>query len=354
MEFKEARVLFYCLGSGMGHLTRAAAISRKMKRFISGEIAIITNSPFHYLLEVEDISTIYLKNLTEIDDQTGALIRGIIGQVNPELLVVDSYPAGIREELVPLLSSAKLKKAFLRRRIDEEFLSHQEMASCALKYFDIVIDCEPLPPLEHPLEIECCPIMVRDADELLASQVARDVLLSRNSYKVILGVTTRKKEDSLEFFNLLEKVSLQIRRENYELRFASPYNFADVRETWHNIRYFPLFEISPGVDILVGYYGYNLFYESRMRGVPTIFISREPLHPAITLGPHQVLASDNADDLERTLRETMDKSESIPAPEPVEFENRAQKAAAYLTHLLFSTDKVEVKEYQERIKWFLM
>jgi hypothetical protein len=354
MEFKEARVLFYCLGSGMGHLTRAAAISRKMKRFISGEIAIITNSPFHYLLEVEDISTIYLRNLIEIDDHTAALIRGIVGQVNPELLVVDSYPGGIRNELIPLLSSAKLKKAFLRQRIDEAILSVEDMSSQARDYYDLVIDCESLPPLDHPLEIECCPIMVRDADELLAPQVARDVLLSRNSHQVILGVTTKKKEDSLEFFNLLEKVFLQIRRENYELRFASPYNFTDLRESWHHIRYFPLFEISPGVDILVGFYGYNLFHESMLRGVPTIFISTEPLHADIKLGPHQSLSDGTADDLEKRLRDMMEKGESLREPSIIEFENRAQKAAAYLTHLLFSADKVEVKEYQERIKWFLM
>ncbi len=44
-----------------------------------------------------------------------------------------------------------------------------------------------------------------------------------------------------------------------------------------------------------------------------------------------------------------------PAPDrQVSFENHSQRAAAYLTHLLFSPGELKEKEYKDRIEWFLL
>jgi len=354
METHEARVLFYCLGAGMGHLTRAVAIARKLKRLIRGEIAIITNSPFHYLLEVEDIVTIYLKNLTEINDSTGNFIREIIARVCPELIVVDSYPAGICDELLPVLKSNMLKKVLLRRALDETVITAEKMASHAAELYDLVIDCEDLPLLpEHPLELPCAPILIRDSEELMDRSKARDILMARNSERVVLGISTGRKEQSLDFFTMLDKVFLQIRNDAFGLRYACPHNFQDINEQWHNIRYFPIFELFNGIDILVGYYSYNLYHESLAVGVPTIFISPGDAELDVKLGENQVVAQKSFDDLEKKLREMMEKpcaeSEELPV-----FENGAQKAAAYIAQLLFTQDSLEIKEYKDRIEWFLM
>lgn len=353
-DFKESRVLFYCLGSGMGHLARAATISRKLKRLIRGDIAIITNSPFHYLLEVEDITCVYLKNLVEIDDDTGNLIRNIIGQINPELFIIDTYPTGIKGELIPLLKNRGFKKALLRRNIPETVISLEAMASYAQSYFDLVINYEPIPPLDHPVEVDCCPILIRDSDELLTRQLARDVLLSKNSQKILLGVTTGSKEDSLSFFKLVEKVFFELRQEQFGLRFASPHNFTDFGGSWYNIKYFPLFELFLGVDILVGYYGHSLFYESKALSIPTIFVMKDdsPM-PPLPLGENQIVSRDTPEELEKNLRELMQKEFPV-VDKAADFANQSQKAAAYLTQLLFSTGDLKGKEYKDRIQWFLL
>lgn len=354
MEINEARVLFYCLGAGMGHLTRAVAIARKLKRLIRGEIAILTNSPFHYLLEVEDIVTIYLKNLTEINESTGNFIRGIIARVSPELMVVDSYPTGINKELIPVLSNTKLKTVLLRRAIDEHVISSEEMAILALKYYDLIVDCEILPLLpDHPLELPCVPVLIRDSDELKDRSTARDMLMARNSERVVLGISAGRREQSLEFFTMLEKIFLQIRNDAFGLRYACPHNFQDISEHWHNIRYFPIFELFHGIDIIVGYYSHNLYYESLAVSVPTIFISPGETKTSVTLGEHQVIAQKSFDDLEKKLRDLMEKPSAESEELPV-FENGAQKAAAYIAQLLFTHDSQEIKEYKDRIEWFLM
>ncbi|GEM_PF-1214049 len=354
MEIREARVLFYCIGAGMGHLTRAVAIARKLKRLIRGDIAIITNSPFHYLLEVEDIVTIYLKNLTEMNENTGNLIREIIDRVCPELIVVDSYPTGIREELIPVLSNTKLKRALFRRALDGDVISLETMASYASTCYDLVIDCEILPLLpDHPLELPCVPILIRDSEELMDRSTARDILMARNSERVVLGISTGKKEQSLEFFTMLEKVFLQIRNDAFGLRYACPHNFQDINEQWHNIRYFPIFELFHGIDIIVGYYSHNLYYESLAVGVPTIFMSPGETETPLKLGEHQVVAQKSFDDLEKKLREFMERPSAESEELPV-FENAAQKAAAYLAQLLFTKDSLEIREYKDRIEWFLM
>jgi hypothetical protein len=353
MEFNEARVLFYCLGAGMGHLTRAAAILRKLRRLISGDIAIITNSPFHYLLEIEDLNTIYLKNLTEIDDHTGSLIRDIIEQINPELLVVDTHPAGIRKELVPLLEGQKFKRALLRRYIDETIISHADMARLTRDCYDLVLDFEPLAPLEHNNEIDCHPLLIRDEEELREPEVARDVLMAKNSEKVVLALSTDQKQKSLDFFTLIEKAFSTIRHENFVLRFASPFNLTDIREDWHTIRYFPLFELFRGVDLLVaGNENTNVFYECSAAGLPAIFVGPVEGKPLRDPSDLRYQSEPTIEDLERKLREAMERA-LLRTTEPPSFENKAQKAAAYLSHVIFSQDAEKLREYRERLEWFL-
>ncbi|MDQ7824367.1 MAG: hypothetical protein RDV48_16310 [Candidatus Eremiobacteraeota bacterium] len=352
-DIQQARVLFYCLGGGMGHLTRAAAISRKLKRFVKGTIAILTNSPFHYLLEIEDVHFIYLRNLVEIDDHAGNLIRGLIGEVDPELLVVDSYPAGIRGELVPLLEGGAFRKILLRRYIPHDLIDPVKFCEYTRSYYDLVIDCEALPPLDHPMELVACPLLIRDADELFSRETARDILLAKGDEKVVLGVATGKKEEAQRFMKLVEKAFMQIHNDAYVLRFASPYNFTDFHEIWHNIKYFPLFELFRGVDVLVGYAGYNLHYESRALSIPTIFIGHQGEREGFQPGSIYSQAEATVEDIEKKLREKM-ASGGGTAESPAEFECATSKAAAYLTNLLFSGENFEVKEYKDRIDWFLM
>jgi len=354
MEFNEARVLFYCLGAGMGHLTRAAAILRKLRRLVSGDIAIITNSPFHYLLEIENLHIIYLKNLTEINEQTGSLIRDIIEKINPELFIVDTYPEGIRKELLPLFNGRSCKRALLRRHLAPAIISPCEMEAMAKKYYDLVLDFESLPTLTHNGEIACHPLLIRDAEELLEPEMARDVLMGKTGEKVVLAVTTAEKQKSLEFLSMVEKAFSTIRHEEFVLRFASPYHFANVREDWHTIRYFPLFELFRGVDLLVAPTdNINVVHEATAMGMPALFIGEEEGKDFTTLPELQFQSGPPLDEVERKLREAMD-SATKHVQEPPAFENRAQKAAAYLSHLLFSTDADRVKEYRDRIEWFLM
>lgn len=352
-ESNEARVLFYCLGAGMGHLTRAAAMSRKLRRLIKGEIAIITNSPFHYLLDVEDVNCIYLKNLMILDESTGNLIRSIIKQMNPELFIVDSYPLGVRNELLPLLNESSFRKAFIRRNINEKIISLSDMTEYTQNYYDLVIDCENMTPLNHHAEVQCCPILIRDQEELLAPEVAREVLLCKNSEKILLVVATGSRDESISFFRQTEKVFSEIRQESFRLRYASPYNLSELKENWYNIKYFPLLELFYGVDILMGYTGTNLYYETKALDLPTIFLIRSNSTVNEDQFVDNAIPDNNNEELEKKLRELMEKS--ITTPEvPVYYENNAQKAAAYLTQLLFSGGNLRTKEYKDKIDWFLM
>jgi hypothetical protein len=338
----------------MGHLTRAAAILRKLRRLVSGDIAIITNSPFHYLLEIENLNTIYLKNLTEIDQHTGSLIRDIIDRINPELFIVDTYPEGIRKELLPLFADQHCKRALLRRHIEPQIISPAEMEALAKEYYDLVLNFESLPTLTHNGEIDCHPLLIRDADELLEPGVARGVLMAKNSEKVVLAVTTDQKGRSLEFLSMIEKAFSTIRHEEFVLRFASPHHFNEVRENWHTIRYFPLFELFRGVDLLVATTeNTNVFYETCAAGLPSLFIQEQDGRPLWEPSELQNLSGPSLEEVERKLREAMDNVAKRPE-EPLLFENRAQKAAAYLSHLLFATDAEKVREYRDRIEWFLM
>lgn len=349
------RVLFYCVGSGIGHLLRSTAIARKLQKIVSGNIAVLTDSSLCYILEQEEVDYIFLRDLDGSEDSC-AMIREVIGRISPELFVTDSYPLGLCGELAPVLSGRGFKKVFLRQN-REHGLSCEaggaEQLKSVMEHYDLVIDLEPLSPLGHRAELSCFPVLIRDCWELHSHSMAKKLLLSDTDRKVVLVVTRGGRKNMLSFLNGVKDVFMRVDTHDFDLRFASAYNVFDSDGLWQHVKYFPLFGLFRGVDLLVGMGdpGYGLFYESVQTGIPTVFAGK-PAGVNYKYASNQIAVAGDLRSLEKGISEGLDAARAFGGAEE-EFYNASEEAAIHMAKLLFSEGSPSAQEYTDNFRNFL-
>lgn len=273
MGMEKSAILFYAFGSGLGHLTRASSIARKLSHLVSGDLAVLTNTPFHDLFGEIPVRF--------IDTRSGstACARDLIGEVirrnTPRALIIDSFPRGIAGELPPILSRSDCKKILVRRILKDDYVQKFGINQFVIDHYNTTIYAEPVAQ-PHPPGALCCPILIRDFAELPSRAVSRSLLNAPAHMKVILMAGTGEKERVDSSQQLIMKIFKRINPGDYCLRLASPYHATEMEAG--TIRHFPLLDLLPGTDILIGSSGYNLFHESRALSIPSIFLPQERLY----------------------------------------------------------------------------
>ena len=185
------RFVFYAVnGLGLGHVTRLLSIARAVKRLMpKAEILFITSSEADGVIYREGFAAVKLPSKT-IREQCGlgkatylkmaqSVTWSVLSSFDPDVLIVDTYPSGSFEELIPVLRWKQKNVFVFREQRQKTYLSKLLMAVLPL-YDRLIIphdDIEQVGQLPEPQKARAVgPILIREKNEILCRADARRAL----------------------------------------------------------------------------------------------------------------------------------------------------------------------------------
>lgn len=275
---KRLRIVSYAInGRGLGHLTRQLAILRQVRRLcavldVTAECWVLTSSEGDTLARREGIPALKMPSKAMCRDAgieparylavARTWVLNAVAGLQPDVLVVDTFPAGSFGELVPVLELAP-RRVLVARRVREEFAEDPAYATLLPLFGATVV------PDAHGTG----PILLRSRHELLPRDDARRALgVDGDAPAVYLSLGGGGEVTSAE--RLPRMVDALRGRGWHVVVGAGPlYDGPEVRGagiTWLS-RYAPT-ELFAGLDGAVAAAGYNTFHELMHTGVPTVFL----------------------------------------------------------------------------------
>jgi len=275
------RIVSYAInGRGVGHLMRQLAILRWIRRLtavmnISAELWVLTSSEADTLARREGVPALKMPSKAMVKDAGTSPIRYLkiaknwvlqsITALDPDILLVDTFPSGSFGELLGVLELVETK-ILIARRVRPEFSQESHYKNILSLYTHIIC----------PDDSDVGPIMIRERAELLTRQDARQTLGAVDDRK-LLYLSVGGGGD-VQANQLLPKMITQIHKEfpnEYHIVVgAGPlYQGREIRGaniTWLS-RYVGM-ELMRGFDIAISAGGYNSYHELMHAGVPTIFL----------------------------------------------------------------------------------
>lgn len=301
MRRSPLRVLCYAVnGLGLGHLTRLVAVARQMRRLAAAmhqpvEIVFLTSSEGDSLAWLHDFPVV------KVPSKTGAHAGGLeparyrrlarqcvwsaFSAFAPDLLVVDTFPAGSLRELRPVLDMGQ-RNVFVYRAVRGDAAAAPEFQSALRAYHRIVVphefgqDASPVPDDLAERVHPCGPILLRSRDETLSPGDARERLgLPPDATAVYVSTGGGGDQEADAFFAQI----LRAARRLPDLRFvfgAGPlYRGAEPHApnvAW--TRRPALMECFRAFDAAVTAGGFNSVWELMHCGVPCLLAPRPRSH----------------------------------------------------------------------------
>jgi len=287
------RILFYAVnGLGLGHVTRLLAIARQVRAHRPmAEIVFLTSSEADNVIYREGFAAFKVPSKTI--RQEGRLRSGTFAQMvelvawnvvagfRPHVLVVDTFPAGSIQELLPLLRW-ETRKVFVFRAQRHEKATDPFLQN-ALKFYDLALiphrEGEEDIPLPEGLKgVWTGPILIRSHDEMLSPRSARELLgLSpevQTAYISFGGGGDREIDDAL---NLVMQATQDRPDLHLVIALGQLYrgHIPPARQVTWVENYYPIAEVFPAFDMAISAAGYNTAVELLHAGIPTIFIPFE-------------------------------------------------------------------------------
>jgi UDP:flavonoid glycosyltransferase YjiC (YdhE family) len=182
------RVAFYAVnGLGLGHVTRLVSIARALRRLHPQvEVLFLTSSEADHVIFREGFAAVKLPSKS-LREQVGLqkarylkLVQTVtwntLAAFEPDVLVVDTLPAGSFEELVPVLRWRQ-KNVFVFREQKPE-AAGAALLQATLPLYDLVLvphaDARVVGPVPEPEKLTAVgPILIREPGELPTREAAR-------------------------------------------------------------------------------------------------------------------------------------------------------------------------------------
>jgi predicted glycosyltransferase len=190
--------LYHAFGGGLGHAVRTLSLARQLRRH-GGRHVVNVNTPFAACLHESGIAI-----LTEE-------IEALVERLRPELFVVDTFPRGVRGELVRLLEGwSACPRVLIARSLPYDYVTRYRLREWVSRHYDLVL----CPGEPTPFDgVRLPPFLMRDREALPAG--------------------------------VLPEIDA--------------------------IRHFPLIELLPRARVVIGAAGFNLVHECAFVGVPGEF-----------------------------------------------------------------------------------
>ena len=291
------RFLFYAVnGLGLGHVTRLLSIARALRRLSpQAEILFLTSSEADGVIFKEGFAAVKLPSKS-IRETCGlkkntylklaqSVSWNTITSFDPDVLIVDTYPSGSFEELIPVLRWRQKNVFVFREQRRDNFQSELLLATLPL-YDRIIVPHAEIDQVGHLPEPEkaCAvgPILIRERNELLPRATARahlglpkslgpDTLLLYGSFggggepEAVRAFEICAR--AVQALNQTQPVHLVVGAG--PLMRASP--LAQEQVTVLTGRY-PMLDLLPAFDGAVAAAGYNTVHELLYAGIPSILV----------------------------------------------------------------------------------
>lgn len=283
------RFLFYAVnGLGLGHVTRLLAIARQIRRQSSEhQIVFLTSSEADSVIYGEGFAAVKVPSKT-IRAETGLmpdiyakLVQSLtwqtIGAFDPDVLVVDTFPTGSLQELLPVLRWPA-RTAFVYR-VQQPEKAQSALLQQALPLYDRIIlphapGSETMPMPDHVRQRAhwVGPITIREADELLPRDEARHQLglpLAGQAVFVSLG-GGGDKAAPLHF----HAVAQALAESDMTLMLAAGPLYRGALPEGPRLRRvdrYPMAAHLRAFDLAISAAGYNTSHELALAGIPTVF-----------------------------------------------------------------------------------
>ena len=287
---RRPRLLFYAVnGLGLGHVTRLLAIARRVRcHQPQAEIVFLTSSEAEDVIYREGFAAFKVPSKTlRVESHLRAstyarmlqtITLNLLASFHPHILVVDTFPAGVIQELLPVLRWDS-RKVFVFR-VQRPDIAATALTQNTLQLYDLALipheegDEEiPLPPgLEA---VWTGPILIRDRAEAKPRAEAREWLGLPPDGPVLYITLGGGGETTMETLltSLLEP--LYAWRTDLHLAVARPPLYRKPlppRAGVTAVHHYPMAELYPAFDAALSAAGYNSVMELLHHGVPSAFV----------------------------------------------------------------------------------
>ncbi|MEK6236138.1 MAG: hypothetical protein N2C14_15640 [Planctomycetales bacterium] len=290
----DQRWLVYALGGGLGHLTRALSLARVAIRR-GCRPTVVTNSPFVDAIpaeaELQGRGEILRLDPSLSRSEVSRRIESIFRDAAFDLLVVDAFPRGLAGELGEVLPRLTQPKAWIHRDLNPDYARTRPVQESVEQYDLILVPGEDAPFASHPRARRTSPWLIRDAEELLDRNAARDAMNAPRDVPLIL-VTGAGRAEEIDFLRNAARSLADHFRDSATVRFLSPQPASDSWEL-DGFDLWPAITLHAGVDALVGSGGYNTVHETRASRTPLLAFAQRRLYDRqhIRLKPEECVPS---------------------------------------------------------------
>ncbi len=284
------RILFYAVnGLGLGHVTRLMAIAIAVRELRpQTQFLFLTTSEADNVLYSEGFPSVKLPSRSAITRTglrprvfyklTHSVVMNTVAAFNPAVLVVDTFPAGASQELLPALSW-EMRRAFVFRAQQAERMA-DPFFQAALASYDLCIvphtaGSENLTIPETVAQKWTGEIFIRSREQALSRADARAALGLPQEGKVLYVTFGGGGDDEIEraLTMTLEAASVQ----GWTIAIAeAPLQSIKSRRASDKhivpIRHYPMAECFNAFDGAVSAAGYNTTVELLHFGVPSLLI----------------------------------------------------------------------------------
>ena len=333
------RWLIYALGSGMGHVTRAASLARIAIRR-GNQISLFVNSPIANKLplqrELPGAEVVFFDPQQKLEEHTAALLDAVQSR-EFDVLVVDTFPRGLVGEFAKRLPSFTCAKVFVHRDLNRDYVEKFALREFAAAYDLILSPGETGPLRETPhfnntaFESTCAWLM-RDDCELLSTGDARTALYLQSPHDdglPVVGVfASGKPAEIAEMDAMASRLTVELKNAA-AVRLFSPVRS---RGDAHSIEHWPALELFRGIDLVIGAGGYNTVHECRATQTPLFAFARERLYDDQS---RRLAKSETVTNFEQMLNATRLKLERIKGTreEVLTYENGVHRAVEFIEQL---------------------
>jgi UDP-N-acetylglucosamine--N-acetylmuramyl-(pentapeptide) pyrophosphoryl-undecaprenol N-acetylglucosamine transferase len=286
---RSPRILFYAVnGLGLGHVTRLLAIARKLRdRAPAAEIIFFTSSEAEDVIFREGFAAFKVPSKTlraeaRIRSATYArmlqtMTLNLLASFHPHVLVVDTFPAGAIQELLPVLRWDS-RKVFVYR-VQRPEVAHSPLTQNTLQLYDLAViphnEGEEEVPLPDGLDrVWAGPILIRDRAEAKSREEARQVLGLPADGKIVYVTFGGGGDAEMDAALATTLNALNGRKDLHRAVAVAPLyrgRIAGLADSTP-VYYYPMAELMTAFDAAVSAAGYNTAMELLHNGVPTAFV----------------------------------------------------------------------------------
>ena len=288
------RVLLYTVnGMGLGHVTRLLAVARWLRILLNGlnlqaRIFFLSCSDADAVIGAQGFPSFKLPSKTTLraanlsDKQAVEVIRGVAGatldELDPDILVIDTFPTGSYDELLPMLGRDRVTKVFVFREQRSDWAARIPYERL-LSSFQLLL----IPHPEGFFELPFVPpstlrvgwagdiIFGERGDLWTKAKVRRSLGLSANKTVIYTAAGGGGDPDSERTLATIIKTAQEVPGVHLVVG-AGPLNRGTGR-TGRNLywtNYFPISRLFRGFDFAISSSGYNTVHEVLHFGLPAI------------------------------------------------------------------------------------